>query len=153
MFEDAFAGFKGKVQAVKQGIALFQGIDHAQALQVVLKPAVVRHADVQRILIGVAKRGVAQVVGQGNRLNQVFVQVQRSGDGPAQLRHFQRMGEPGAEQVTLVVQKHLGFVDQAAKRGRMDDAVPVALKVGAGRRRCFKEAAAPGFGRVTSVNG
>jgi hypothetical protein len=45
------------------------------------------------------------------------------------------MGQPGAEQVALVVEEDLRLVDQASKGGAVDDAVAVALegeRVGAG---------------------
>ena len=36
-------------------------------------------------------------------------------DGARDLRHFERMRESGAIQVALVIDEHLGFVDQAAE--------------------------------------
>ena len=115
------------IQAVEGGVALFQFVHHTQALQVVLKAAERRHAGIECILPGVAKRRVAQVMGQGHRLDQVFVQTQRTGDGATQLRHLQRVGHAGAKQVAFVVQEHLGLVDQTAKCRRVDDAVAVTL--------------------------
>ncbi len=45
-------------------------------------------------------------------------------------------GEPGAEQVALVVQEHLRLVDQPAKGRGMHDAVAVALEgIARGRGR------------------
>jgi hypothetical protein len=38
------------------------------------------------------------------------------------------MGQPRAEMITLMVDKHLRFVLQPAKGGRVNDAVPVPLK-------------------------
>ena len=52
---------------------------------------------------------------------------ERAGDGARDLRDFQRMREAGAVQVALVIDEHLGLVDQPAERGGMDDAVAVAL--------------------------
>jgi hypothetical protein len=49
----------------------------------------------------------------------------------AELRHLQRMRQPGAEQVALVVDEDLGLVDQAPERGAVHDAVAVALVFGA----------------------
>ncbi len=138
MLEDAFSGFKAQVQPVVIGVALFQFIDHPQALKVVLKALVVAHAVVQGVLPGVTKRGVPQIVGQGNGFHQVFVPDQGARHRAGQLRHFQGMGEAGSKQVALVVQKHLGFVDQAAKRRGVNDAVAVALMVVAGGRGCFR---------------
>src|SRR5690606_23677665 len=85
---------------------------------------------------------VAQVVRQRNSLDQVFVEPQRTRDAAPELRHFQRMREAGAEQVALVVEEHLRLVDQAAKRGGMNDAVAVALEGGT-RRGLRLEKAAP----------
>ena len=132
VFEHAFAGFKGEVQAVKVGVALFQPIDHAQALQVVLKTAPVVHAFVQSILSSVAKRGVAQVVCQADGFDQILVQAQGAGNAAAHLRHFQRVRQARAKQVALMVYEHLGFIDQAAKSAAVHDAVAVALVVVAG---------------------
>jgi hypothetical protein len=44
------------------------------------------------------------------------------------------MRQPSAKQVALVVQEYLGLVDQAPKGRGMNDAVAVALVLGAGRR-------------------
>ena len=50
---------------------------------------------------------------QRNRLDQIFVQSQRTRDGARQLCHFERMREASSKQVSLVVEKHLRFVDEA----------------------------------------
>ena len=152
MLEDAFAGFKAEVQAVVIGIALLQHIDHAQALQVVLKAAVRGHAGVERVLPGVAKRGVAQIVREGDGFRQVFFQIQRAGDGAGQLRHFQAVREARAEHVAFVVHEHLRFVNQPPEGRGVNDAVAVALELaarGRGRLRvapAAREAGAAGPG-------
>ena len=81
----------------------------------------------QRVLPGVAKGGVAQVVRQCQGLGQVFVEAQHAGNRAADLGHLQAVGEAGAEVVALVVHEDLRLVDQAAKRGGVHDAVAVAL--------------------------
>jgi hypothetical protein len=43
------------------------------------------------------------------------------------------VGQPRAEQVALVIDEHLGLVFEPAERSRMDDAVAVALELGARR--------------------
>ena len=134
MLENAFARLERQVQAVKLGVALLQVIDHTQALQVVLKAAKVGHAGVERVLAGVAKRRVTQVVRQRDGFNQVFVEPQGAGDGSTELRHLQRMGEPGAKQVALVVQKDLGLIDQTPESRAVHNAIAVALVIGAGGR-------------------
>jgi hypothetical protein len=51
---------------------------------------------------------------------------------PTQLRNLERVGHAGAKQVAFVVQKNLGFIDQATKGGGVHDAVAVTLKSVAG---------------------
>ena len=54
---------------------MFQGVDHTQALQIVFKTTKVLHTVIERVLPRVAKRRMAQVVCQGNRFDQVFIQT------------------------------------------------------------------------------
>ena len=129
MLQDAFTGLKAQVQAIEGRVACLQLVHDPQALQVVLEAAVLAHAIVQRVLPGMAERGMAQVVGQGDGLDQVLVQPQATGDGAAELGDLQRMRQPGAEQVALMVDKDLGLVDQAAERGAVDHPIAVALEV------------------------
>src|SRR3970040_1234550 len=92
-----------------------------------LKPAVVPHAFVQRVLTGMPERRVPEVVGQGDGLGQIFVERKRPGDGTADLGYLDRVRQARAEQVALVVDENLGFVFQPAKRRAVNDAVAVAL--------------------------
>ena len=80
-----------------------------------------------------AERRVAEIVRQRQRLGQILVERQRAGDAARDLRHFEAVGEPRAVMIALVIDEDLGLVLQAAERGRMDDAVAVALEAGAGR--------------------
>ena len=153
VLEDAFARLEAQVQAIVVGVAVLQPVDHAQALQVVLEAAVRSHAVVERVLPGVAEGRVAEVVGQRDGFGQIFVQPQRAGDGAGKLRYLQRMREPGAEQVALVVQEHLRLVDQPAERGGMHDAVAVALEVVARGRWRDRVAPAARPGGVAGVGG
>ena len=89
VFEYPFPRLKTQVQAVKIRVTLLQMIDHPQALQVVLKATELDHAFMQRVLSCMAKRGVTQVVRQGNGFDQVLVEPKRPGNGATQLRHFQ----------------------------------------------------------------
>ena len=153
VLQNAFAGFKAQVQAVESRVALFQFIDHAQTLQVVLETTVLAHAGIQGILPRVAKRGVTQVVRQRNGFGQVFVQAQAARDAAAQLRHLQAVREAGAEQVTFVVQEHLGLVDQPPKRRAVHDAVAVALEIIARGGRRLGKPATPRAGGFTGQSG
>ena len=68
---------------------------------------------------------------------------QRAGD----LRHFERVGQPGAVMIALVEHEDLGFVLQAAKCGGMDHPVAIAPERAAGlARRLGKQPPAAAFG-------
>ena len=92
----------------------------------------------QCILPGVAKGRVPQVVCEGYGLYKVFIQTQWPRNGAGQLRHFQRMREPRAKQVALMVKEHLGLVNQSPECRRVDNTVAVALKLRTRRRYRFK---------------
>jgi hypothetical protein len=145
VFEDAFPGFEGQVQAVELGVVLLEKVDDPQRLQVVLEAAAVAHAVVQRTLSGMAEGCVAEVVRQGDGLGQVLVQAQRAGAGARDLGDLQRMGEPVAEQVALVAHEDLGLVLQASERRAVHDAVAVALEFAAVVRRRLGMAAPTGM--------
>ena len=113
-----------------------------------LKAAVLGHAFVEGVLTCVPKRRMAQIVRQRHGFDQVFVQAQSPGDGAAQLRDFERVREPRAEQITLVVQEHLCFVDQPPECGGVHDAVAVALESVARGRRGFSKAPPSALRRV-----
>ena len=108
------------------------------------KPPKRRHLGVERLLAGMAERRVAEIVGQRQRLGEILVEAERAGDGARDLRHFEAVGQPGAVMVALVIDEDLGLVLQAAERGRMDDAVAVALKRRAQSRAPARDGAARG---------
>ena len=70
---------------------------------------------------------------QRHRLGQILVAAQRPRQRAGDLRHLDRMGQPGAVVVALVGDEDLRLVLQPAEGGRMDDAVAVALERRAGR--------------------
>ena len=116
-------------------------------LRVVVEAAERLHRQVQRLLPGVAERRVPKVVRQRQRLGEVLVQPQRAGDRAGDLRHLDRMGQPGAVEIALVVDEHLGLVLQFSKCRGVDDAVAVALPGRArGRLRLRVQPAATGLG-------
>ena len=133
VFENAFARLEAEVEPVVGRVALFEPVDHAQALQVVLEARMRwvggAQAVVERVLAGMAEWRVAQVMRQRDGFDQIFIQPEFAGDRAAELGHFERMGQPGAKQVALVVQEDLGLVDQAPERRAVDDAVAVALEL------------------------
>ena len=77
------------------------------------------------------------------RFGEILVEPQGAAHGARDLGNFERVGQPGAEQVALVVDEHLGLVFQPAEGRGMDDAVAVALILAAVPRRGLRVTPAP----------
>ena len=71
-------------------------------------------------------------MGEAERLGQILVQPERAGDGPADLRDFEAVGEADAEMIAVRRDEDLGLVAEPAERDGMDDPVAVALEGVAG---------------------
>ncbi len=128
MLGQALERLPGQVQPVEIGIVPLQRRHDADRLRVVVEAAIGRHQPLERVLAGVAEGRVAEVMRQRHRLGQFGVEVERPRDGARDLRHLDRMGQPRAEIVALVLDEDLRLVLEAAEGGGMDDAVAVALK-------------------------
>ncbi len=84
---------------------------------------------VQCIFAGMAEGRVAEVVHQGHALCQILVKFQGAGERAGDLRHLNRMRQPGAIVIAILGDEDLGLVLQPAEGRRVDDAVAVALEV------------------------
>ena len=146
VFGETFADFPGDVQAGETRILLLDEIDNAQALAVVFEAAVFLHQFVERGLAFVAERGMAEIVREGNGLGQVFVDGESAGNVARDASDFHRVRKTRAEVVAGAVEKYLRLIFQAAKCARMDDAVAIALIMGApfGRRFVMNASASIG---------
>ena len=151
MLDQALQGLPGEIEAVIVGVAALEAGDDAQGLGVVVEAAESRHAVVEGVLAGVAEGGVAEVVRERERLGEILVEAEGSREGPGDLPDLDRMGQAGAEMVALVVDEDLGLVVEAAEGGRVDDAVAVALELGAGRRGRLRHKAAAALRRVAGI--
>ena len=92
------------------------------------------HAGRQCVLPRVSERRVAEIVRQRDGFDEVFVERQRARNRAPELSDLERMREPGAVQIALVVDEDLRLVDEAPERRAMHDAVTVALMLAARRR-------------------
>ena len=128
VLDQALERLPGEVEPVEFGVAALQPRHHAQRLRIVVEAAPRRHLFVERILAGMAERRVAEIMDQRDRLGEILVAAQRARQRAGDLRHLDRVGEPGAVVVALVGDEHLRLVLQPAEGGRMDDAVAVALE-------------------------
>jgi len=75
-----------------------------------------------------AERRMAQVVREGNRLRQVFLQAKLAGDSPADLCDFQTVREASAVMVVGDGGEDLRLTHQPAKSSGVDDPLPISLK-------------------------
>ncbi len=131
VLDDAFADFVGKIQPAKLRIAIFDIVDHAQRLRVVIESAVVFENGAQGILAGMAEGRMAQIVDEGNGFGEVFVEAESTGDRTRDLCDFHSVRQARAEVVVIGRGEYLRLVFEAAKRCRMDHAVAVALEAAA----------------------
>ena len=83
---------------------------------------------VQRPFAGVAERRVAEVVAEGDRLGEIFVERKADGDRARDLGHLKRVGQARAVVVGIGRQKDLRLMLQAPEGVAVNDAVAVALK-------------------------
>ncbi len=141
MLGETFERFPAQVEAVEIRVGIFQPGDDAQRMGIVVEPAGVGERGRQRILAGMAERRMAEVVGEAQSLGQIFVEAERAGHRPADLRDFEAVGQAHPEMVAVGGDEHLGLVAEAAEGDRVDDAVAVALEDVAGPAR-----AGVGFG-------
>ena len=130
---------------------LFEMIDHAQTLQIVLEAAIGFHAGIQGILPGMAEGCVAEIVRQRNSLGEVFIQIQLARDGARNLRDLQAVRQTGSEQIAFVVHEYLGLVFEPPKRGGVNDAVAITLKFTAALRGGLAMQAATGGRRLRGI--
>jgi hypothetical protein len=108
---------------------------------------------IQRILSGMAERRMPEIMGERNRFNEIFVKLQAARDRTRDLRDLETVRQARAKQVTLVIDEDLGFVFETAEGGRMNDAIPVALKLRAADRRSFTFAPSARVLRADRVDG
>ena len=148
-----------QVQPVEISIAPFEPGHDPQGLRIVVEAAEPGHAFFQRILAGMAKGRVPEVVGQRQRLGEILIEAERTRQRTRDLGHLDRMGQARAVMVAFMRDEDLRLVLEPTEGGRMDDAVAIALELPArGRGRLADQApAAPagaaGIGRAPALSG
>ena len=146
MADERFADFKGEIQAGKFGITLFEIIDAPQAVEIVIEPAEIEQAGMQRFLARMAERRMADVVGEGDDFRQVFIQSQPAGNRPCHLRDFERMRQSRAVVIVHRGHEHLRLPRHPPKGGRVHDPLAIPLKRRPKRMARFRmPSAATGF--------
>ena len=151
VLDQALQRFPGQIQAVEIRIAALQRGDDAQGLGIVIEAAERGEAGIERALAGMAERRMAEIVGERQRLGEVFVETEPAGERARYLGHFERMREPRAVMIALVEDEDLGLVLEAAERGRMDDAVAVAAEGAAALARGLGMEPAAAMARIAGI--
>ena len=114
---------------VQAAAVFFQLLDDSQALAAVAKSA--RMQFVHSVLADVSERRVTEVVSECDGFSEVFVQVERARYRPRYLGHLQGVRQTGGVVVAEWGYEDLCLVLQPPERLGVQDAVPVALKLGA----------------------
>src|SRR5882762_3029960 len=127
MLDDALANFKSEIQTWKIEIALFELLNDAQRVQIVIKKAAVRaHQLVELPLAGMAERRMADVVDESERFGELGVQAQGGSNGARDLRDFQRVRQPVSEVVGIARGENLRLCLEAPEGSRVNDAIAIA---------------------------
>jgi hypothetical protein len=111
------------------GISLLEVLDDTQCVEVVVEaPPMADEALIERALAGMPEGWMADVVDQGKRLRQVFIQPKRRGGSASDLRNFNRVGQAAAKVVGGAAGKHLRLASQPPEGTGLHDAFAVALE-------------------------
>ena len=122
MGDYAVADLPGEIESLT---AFFNSVNNAQALFIVSEAV---FADlVERSLTRVTEGGVSEVVSEGYRFCQIFIEFKRAGYCSRNLRHLKRVGKSCAVIVAFGRQKDLRFVFETAEGAGVNYSVAVAL--------------------------
>ena len=152
VLHNTFEHFPRQVQPIKFSITMLKLGQNPQSLGIVIKPTKVAHAPIKRFFPRMAKRRVPQVMAQSQRFGQILIQPQYPRDGACDLRHFQRMGQPSAVIITLMINKNLCFILQTPKGSAVNNPIPVPLIRRAGQAFRLRKQPTPGFCRIYGKN-
>ena len=107
-----------------------QRLRYPQRLLVVAKARAksLPQAGVEPLLAGVAERRMTHVVPEPDRLGQVLVEPERTGDDACDAGRLERVCDPGAVVIPGGVDEDLRLALQAPERLRVNDPIAVALE-------------------------
>src|ERR1700751_781528 len=111
------------------------------------------HGAVEGFFAGVTEWRVAQVVHQGQCLDQIYIQSKLSRDGAGNLRYFDGVGQAIAEVVGIAASEYLGFGFETAEGAGVDDGVAIGLKVVAIGMPGLREKASAGLFHAYGITG
>ena len=150
---EALEDLEGEIEAGELGIFCLDQFHDAEALLIVIEAAMGAHEAVELGLAGMAERGVAEIVGEGDGLREVLIEGEGARDRAGDGGDLDGMGEAGAEVIGGAAEEDLGLVLEPAEGAGMDDpgAIPLVLgSVGVARLAVL---AAGALGGLLGVGG
>ncbi len=151
VLDDAFANAQCEVESSMGGVALLEVLDDAQRMHVVVEaPPVTAQAAIERTLSGMTEGRVADVVNQGQRFGEVFIQAKCAGRGAGDLRDLNGVGEAAAKVVRGAAGEDLRLSRESAKRARLHNPLAITLEGRArGADRCGIDASQQKIGLIS----
>ena len=134
--QDALPDFPGQVEAAPIPL---DALHYIEALAAV--PEAVRENPVELVFADVAEWGMTQIVAERNGFGEVFVEVKCPRYGAGDLADFERVCQAGYIVVAKRRDEDLRLVLEPAERLGVEDAVAVALELGADIRWWFGDGA------------
>ena len=124
MAKDTIQGLKAQVPSGPPALHLFQEL---HALKVVVEiPDARRSAQFgQKSFPVVSERGVTDIMPQGDRFDEVLVELQKAADGAGDLGDQLDVQHPVGDVIVADQGEHLGLVDVAGVGAGMKDAVGI----------------------------
>jgi len=119
----------------------------------VIEAAFASHRNIERTLPGMTERRMTEVVGERQRLGEIFVDAKRARHRARDLRDFEAVREARPVMVAFMIDEDLGLVGKPPEGGGMQNPVAVALEGGAGRAWRLGHEAAPRAARLGRVRG
>jgi hypothetical protein len=149
MLDEPLERLPGQIQSIEGGVGPFECSHHPQRLCVVIEAARGGKAPIERALTGMTEGRMAEIVRERQRLGQILIEAERTGERASDLGDLEGVGQPSAEVIALVKDEDLSLVREPPECGRMDDAIAVAAESVPGRahRLRMQPAAAPARSR------
>jgi hypothetical protein len=112
-----------------RGVTLLEVLDDTQRVEVVVEATpMTLEAPIECALTGMPKRWMADVVNQRKRLRQIFIQTERGGDGPGDLRDLHGVGQAAAKVIGGAAGKYLRLAREAPESTGLHNAFAIPLK-------------------------
>src|ERR1700733_15617139 len=142
VLDNPFAYLKGQIEAAKSGVAKLEVFSNSQRVQIVVeKESMLPHRCIQRLLPGMPKRRMPNVMHQRQCLDQIRIETKLRGNRTRYLRDLNRVGEAVAKMIGVPPRKDLRLRLESTKRPGMHHAIAIALKVIAVKMRRLRMAA------------